>query len=82
MVRYSSADMTLRPGDCGTLVPHNNKGGTLKGSSQDESLAADLGTMVINSDTEEEEDEDSTMKSRLLTLYGPNFFFVVFRDIT
>jgi hypothetical protein len=45
----------------GTLVPHSRKSG--RTMTDDDDLADNLGTMVINTD-EEEEDADSTMKSR------------------
>ncbi|XP_076038895.1 serine/threonine-protein kinase 3-like isoform X2 [Oratosquilla oratoria] len=58
MVRYSRSDSaTLRPGNDGTLVAPPS--GTLLAPT--DTLSTDLGTMVINSDNEEEE-EDSTMK--------------------
>lgn len=44
----------------GTLVPHGRSGRTM---SDDDDLADNLGTMVIN--TDEEEDADSTMKSKM-----------------
>lgn len=45
----------------GTLVPHGRTSG--RTMTDDDDLADNLGTMVINTD-EEEEDADSTMKSR------------------
>lgn len=66
MVRYSAGG-----GDSGTLRPANNEGtlmaplqsgGTLVSPVDSATLSSDLGTMVINSDNEDE-DEDSTMKS-------------------
>nr|UZX50345.1 hippo [Penaeus vannamei] len=65
MVRYSAGG-----GDSGTLRPANNEGtlmaplqsgGTLVSPVDSATLSSDLGTMVINSDNEDE-DEDSTMK--------------------
>lgn len=65
MVRYSAGG-----GDSGTLRPANNdgtlmaplqSGGTLVSPVDSATLSSDLGTMVINSDNEDE-DEDSTMK--------------------
>ncbi|XP_047478938.1 serine/threonine-protein kinase 4-like isoform X4 [Penaeus chinensis] len=65
MVRYSAGG-----GDSGTLRPANNEGtlmaplqsgGTLVSPLDSATLSSDLGTMVINSDNEDE-DEDSTMK--------------------
>uniref|UniRef100_A0A6A7FYW0 Serine/threonine-protein kinase 3-like n=1 Tax=Hirondellea gigas TaxID=1518452 RepID=A0A6A7FYW0_9CRUS len=66
MVRYNSTDMTLQPD---ALVRgrntrnHADLDGSLKMLSADDgsTMQPDLGTMVINSDTDEE-DEDSTMK--------------------
>ena len=43
----------------GTLVPHGRSGRQM---SDDDDLTDNLGTMVIN--TDEEEDADSTMKSK------------------
>lgn len=65
MVRYSSGDSgTLRPlPSDGTLRAPVDDGGTLRAlGGGTGTLGTDLGTMVINSDNEEE-DEDSTMKS-------------------
>ena len=65
MVRYSSGDSgTLRPlPSDGTLRAPVDDGGTLRAlGGGTGTLSTDLGTMVINSDNEEE-DEDSTMKS-------------------
>ncbi|XP_069958392.1 serine/threonine-protein kinase 3 isoform X1 [Cherax quadricarinatus] len=65
MVRYSAGS-----GDSGTLKPLNNdgtlmapldSGGTLKAPVGTGTLNTDLGTMVINSDNADD-DEDSTMK--------------------
>ncbi|XP_066948008.1 serine/threonine-protein kinase 3 isoform X2 [Macrobrachium rosenbergii] len=65
MVRYRSG------GDSGTLRPLNNEGtlvapvassGTLVAPVDSSTLSTDVGTMVINSDNEDEDDEDSTMK--------------------
>nr|XP_053648671.1 serine/threonine-protein kinase 3-like [Cherax quadricarinatus] len=65
MVRYSASS-----GDSGTLKPLNNdgtlmapldSGGTLKAPVGTGTLNTDLGTMVINSDNADD-DEDSTMK--------------------
>ncbi|KAK8383969.1 hypothetical protein O3P69_016010 [Scylla paramamosain] len=64
MVRYSSGDSgTLRPlPSDGTLKAPVDDGGTLRAlGGGTGTLSTDLGTMVINSDNEEE-DEDSTMK--------------------
>nr|WBW48470.1 hippo [Eriocheir sinensis] len=67
MVRYSGGDSgTLRPlPSDGTLKAPMDDGGTLRPSTgtatSTGTLSTDLGTMVINSDNEEE-DEDSTMK--------------------
>ncbi|XP_045106387.1 serine/threonine-protein kinase 3-like isoform X3 [Portunus trituberculatus] len=64
MVRYSSGDSgTLRPlPSDGTLRAPVDDGGTLRAlGGGTGTLSTDLGTMVINSDNEEE-DEDSTMK--------------------
>lgn len=67
MVRYSAGG-----GDSGTLKPLSNEGtlmapldsgGTLRAPVGTGTLSTDLGTMVINSDNEED-DEDSTMKSK------------------
>lgn len=60
MVHYAQDCGTLVPGsqdllDCGTLIADRQLSSTLDGNT----LNADLGTMVINSDTEEE----STMRS-------------------
>ncbi|KAB7507665.1 Serine/threonine-protein kinase 4 [Armadillidium nasatum] len=60
MVRYSgsSVDETLKPTNDGTLISPVDQD-TLIGQGTMGTITADLGTMVINSDTEE---EDSTMK--------------------
>lgn len=69
MVRYSGGDSgTLKPSlpSDGTLKAPMDDGGTLRApagtATSTGTLSTDLGTMVINSDNEEE-DEDSTMKS-------------------
>ncbi|XP_071541225.1 serine/threonine-protein kinase 3 isoform X2 [Panulirus ornatus] len=65
MVRYSAGggdSGTLKPlSSEGTLVAPMDSGGTLKAPGGTGTLSTDLGTMVINSDNEED-DEDSTMK--------------------
>ncbi|RXG73047.1 Serine/threonine-protein kinase hippo [Armadillidium vulgare] len=60
MVRYSgsSVDETLKPTNDGTLISPVDQD-TLIGQGTMGTITTDLGTMVINSDTEE---EDSTMK--------------------
>ncbi|KAK7066363.1 hypothetical protein SK128_028439 [Halocaridina rubra] len=64
MVRYKSDDSgTLRPlNNEGTLVAPLASCGTLVAPVDSGTLSTDLGTMVINSDNEDEDDEDSTMK--------------------
>ena len=68
MVRYSSGGGgTLRPlPSDGTLKAPLDDGGTLRALGG--GTGTDLGTMVINSDNEEE-DEDSTMKSECVCVY-------------
>lgn len=63
MVQYSDCDS-------GTLVPDRQSGGTLVASA----LAEELGTMVINSDPEDE----STMKSECFLALGPVIWIEVY----
>lgn len=74
-----------------TLVPERDGGNTLKGDKTlvnrgSNSLAENLGTMVINSDTEDE----STMKSRFIlelqiiyfiTINGCSYFKIIKFDL-
>lgn len=68
MVKYSSDSGTLVPGsissDNNTMIAHSDVGtlvSPIQHSADSSTLESDLGTMVINSDGE---DEDSTMKSK------------------
>lgn len=59
MIGSRTSEGTMIEHCTGTLVPHGRKGG--RTMTDDDDLADNLGTMVINTD-EEEEDADSTMK--------------------
>ena len=60
MIGSRTSEGTMIEHCTGTLVPHGRKSGR---TMNDDDLTDNLGTMVINTD-EEEEDADSTMKSR------------------
>lgn len=74
MVRYSgsSVEETLKPGDEATLVNPVTSSHDFIEQGTMGTLSTDLGTMVINSDNEEE--DDSTMKSKfeMYLLFGNN----------
>lgn len=61
MIGSRTSEGTMIEHCTGTLVPHGRSGRTM---TDDDDLTDNLGTMVIN--TDEEEDADSTMKSIFL----------------
>ena len=59
MIGSRTIEGTMIEHNTGTLVPHGRRGGHF---TDNDDLTDNLGTMVINSD--EEEDADSTMKRK------------------
>lgn len=59
MIGSRTSEGTMIEHCTGTLVPHGRSG---RAMTDDDDLTDNLGTMVIN--TDEEEDADSTMKSK------------------
>ena len=59
-------DGTMVVNDEGTMVINSDNDGTMVINSDQETLHSGMGTMVINDDEDDDEDDEGTMKSKFI----------------